>query len=131
MKSKLKKSAKVTAVAIAASVMLLAGAVPAMAANSSEHKPNLVDKIASAFHLNHDDVQSRVQDFRAEKQQDRRAKLEARLTQAVKDGNLSEAQKSAILQKVDELKSFADSLKDKSSQDRQAAIKAQHLALVQ
>lgn len=127
----IKNTTKVSAITVAASVMLLAGAVPALAADSNAHKPSLIDRIASAFHLNHDDVQKQVQDFRAEKKQDRKAKFEDRLNQAVKEGKITEAQKTVILQKADDMKSFMESLKGKSPQERRNALKAKHDELVQ
>ncbi len=55
----------------------------------------------------------------------------ARLDQAVKEGKLTQAQEDLLIAKYTEVKTFMDSLKDKSQTDRDAAVKAQTASLTQ
>ena len=114
--------------------LMLAGAVAtvgisalgvgaASAAQNNTGNDNLVSKIASKFNLNKDDVQKVFDEQHAANQAEHKQKLEDRLGQAVKDGKLTEDQKSKLLAKFDEEKSFRDSLKDKTQDERKAAMK--------
>ena len=67
----------------------------------------IIERIAQKFGLNQADVQSVFNDYRSEKMKtliaDRRSRLEQQLTTSVTNGNITEAQKQAILNKYDEL----------------------------
>src|SRR3989338_6615511 len=67
----------------------------------------LLDRIAEKFNLKKEDVQKVADDFRLEKQktmqEQRRKNLDEKLTQAVKDGKITESQKQEILKKMEEL----------------------------
>lgn len=65
---------------------------------------SLVQKIAQKFNLNQADVQSVFDEQRAEHQAQMQAAMEARLSQAVTDGNITEDQKQLILQKHEQMK---------------------------
>src|SRR4051812_24138055 len=67
------------------------------ASSTSANKQNLAQEIANKFHLNSSDVQSVIDQHHAEKQQAHEAKYEDRLSKAVTDGKLTDAQKQAIL----------------------------------
>ena len=101
--------------------------VSAMAATNNTDD-TLAGRIATKFNLNKDDVQKVVTDYRSEQrtahQADHHKKLEERLTQAVKDGKITEAQKTKILDYLKSQQSFFDSLKDKSEADRKTAMEA-------
>lgn len=64
---------------------------------------SLVEKIATKFNLNKDDVQKVFDEDRQKHHQAMQQRLEDTLTQAVKDGKLTEDQKSKLLAKMDEL----------------------------
>jgi len=96
--------------------------IGAVSAAQNPSKDNLVSKIASRFSLSEDDVQSVFDEYRAEHEQERKAKLENRLTKAVQNGKLSEEQKNQILTKMDENKAFFKSLKDMSKSERKTAL---------
>jgi hypothetical protein len=97
--------------------MLLAGAITTLgaasaiglstvsAASSTNGEQTLVDKLASRFNLNKDEVQKVFDEEHATHQAEREAKLEERLSQAVKDGKLTEEQKTKIIAKLKEMKS--------------------------
>ena len=72
-------------------------------ATTTTTPPSLMDKIIEKFGLNKEEVQTVVNTYRTERQQEMQAKFEANLTTAVKNGELTEAQKQLILTKHAEL----------------------------
>ncbi len=99
-------------------------------ANSTTDGNTLVDKIAKQFNLNKDDVQKVFDQDKTERKAEMEARYEDKLTQAVKDGKLTEEQKSKILAKHKELaakfeakraanKDKRDELKDKTEAEWQ------------
>lgn len=101
----------------------MAGAGLVNAQSSTSGGTSLVDKIAQKFNLNKSDVQKVFDEDRASHEAERQQKMEERLTQAVKDGKLTQAQADAIKAKLQEMKTFMDSLKDKTEQERRDAMK--------
>ena len=117
-------------IAGAASIVTLggmagSGIVSAAASGGSPGSmPSLADELAGKFHLNKSDVQAVVDQHRAEHQAERQKRFEGRLDQAVADGKLTSDQKDQILAKQTELKSYMDSIKDKSPKERHQLMKA-------
>lgn len=99
-------------------------------AQSSQEGTSLVQKISTKFGLNQSDVQAVFDEQRNEQQTKMQAKFEERLTQAVKDGKITEEQKAKILQKFSELKAQKqadrDAFKNMTPEERKAAFKKQH-----
>jgi hypothetical protein len=91
--------------------------------STTQNGNSLVDKIAQKFNLNKSDVQKVFDDDRAEHEAKHQQHTEERLTQAVKDGKLIQAQADAIKAKLQEMKTFRDSLKDKTPKERHEAMK--------
>lgn len=122
----IKKPLMVAGVASVVSLGGLAGSgvVSAAANPSSSGSNSLADAIASKFHLNKSDVQSVIKQNHQQHEAEHQQKYEARLDQAVKDGKLSSAQKDQILAKEKELKSYKDSIKDKTPEERHKLMKA-------
>lgn len=117
---KLKKSLLAVGAASAIGLASAAGVVSA-AANTSA-RTDLVDKIAQRFSLNRDDVQKVFDENRATHEAEMQQNMQDRLTQAVKDGKITEDQKAKILAKADEMKTFMDTLKDKTAEERKTAM---------
>jgi hypothetical protein len=117
------KQPVITAAAIASIVGVSTMGVSLAANAQANDGNNLVDKIAKKFHLNKDDVQKVFDDNRAEHEADRQQRLENRLDKSVSDGKITSAQKGQIMAKLEEMKSFFDSLKDKSPSERKTALK--------
>lgn len=65
---------------------------------------SLVDKIAQKFNLNKDEVQAVFDADQKAHEAEREEKVNERLSQAVKDGKITERQKALILQKMEEIK---------------------------
>ena len=100
-------------------------------AASSSGQDSIIDKLASRFNLNRDEVAAVFQEAKTEHQAERQQKLDDRLAQAVKDGKITEEQKAKILAKLDELRKAQDTWKDKTPEERMAAKQELHSQLQQ
>lgn len=85
---------------------------------------SLIDRLVQRFNLNKSDVQDVFDEQRQAMETQREQDMKDRLAQLVTDGKLTQAQADAISAKHDELKSFMDSLKDKTPQERRDALKS-------
>jgi len=73
-------------------------------AQSSQGKyPSIVQKLVQRFGLAESDVQAVFDEAKKEREDQMKTKFEDRLTQAVKDGKLTDTQKQAILTKMQEM----------------------------
>ncbi|MCL6472746.1 MAG: hypothetical protein K6T91_08055 [Firmicutes bacterium] len=108
---------------IVASALLLGGAYSAYAsAQNIGSYPPIVEKLAKAFNLDPAKVNKVFQDDRDERRAQARARFEARLDQAVKDKKITQAQKDAILKKIDEVNAKLQSIKGLSPADRRTEM---------
>lgn len=96
----------------------------------SDHHNTLVDKIAAKFNLNKDDVEKVFDENRAEHAAERKQEMEQELNQAVANGQITSQQKDEIVSKLEEVKSFFRSLKDKSPSERKTELKAKRIELL-
>lgn len=128
-KSLLVAGAVTTMTAAGITGMGVASAATSGAGPDGDSKSSLVDKLASKFNLNKDDVQAVFDEERAERQAKHGLKIEERLTQAVADGKITEDQKDKILAKMKELKAQRESNRDKfmdmTDDERHEAIKSE------
>lgn len=111
-------------------------AVSAASTTSSTDGPtSLIEKLATKFNLNKDEVKAVFDEQRTEREATRQAKFEEHLTQAVKDGKLTEDQKAKIIAKATELKTAREAkkeeMKDKTPEERRAAKEANRATLEQ
>lgn len=116
-------------VAVAAVVAALAGAATPLAGVVSAHPgagDGLVERIATRFNLNQDEVQQVVDEVRSEHRAEHQARFEERLNEAVEDGTLTAEQKKLVEGKMTEMESFVESLKDKTPEERREAMKEKH-----
>lgn len=132
---RLKKALLVTGAASTIGLSSMVGVVSAQASTDTlkdnSAGQSLVDKIATKFNLNKDDVQKVFDQDREEHRQEMQQKLEDRLSKAVSDGKITEQQKTLILNKVQEMQSNKESLKDKTPEERRSLMKAKHDELTQ
>ena len=91
---------------------------------SGDPMSSLVDKIASKFNLDKSKVQAVFDEDRAAHQAERQQEMKDRLATAVKDGKLTQAQADMITAKQAEMKTFMDSLKGKTGDERHQAMEA-------
>lgn len=123
-----KKALLVTGAASTIGLSSMVGVVSAQAAtnttNDGSTEQTLVDKIATKFNLKKDDVQAVFDQDREEHRQERQQKLEERLSKAVSDGKITEQQKALILDKLQEMQTYMESLKDKTPKERHNLMKA-------
>lgn len=104
------------------------GASSAFAASSTaeghNRMQNLVTAIAEKFNLSESEVQAVFDEQRDAMQEKRQEKAAERLASAVADGTLTQAQADAIAANMATQKTFFESLKDMTQEERQAALKA-------
>jgi hypothetical protein len=142
MNSKLKKSLAVAGIASGVGLAVVAGtgmvsAASSPNASSTNGQSSLIDKIASKFNLNKNDVKAVFDQDRADHQAERQTKVEDRLNQAVTDKKITSDQKDKILAKLKEIKADmqaqkdneGDAMKDKTPAERKAAMDAQRADL--
>ncbi len=106
----------------------LLGAGIVSAAQGTDHADpmsSLVDAIAAKFNLDRSAVQQVVDDQHAAMEQEREQSQADRLSAAVADGTLTQAQADAITAKQAELKAAMESSKDMTETERRDAMKAQ------
>lgn len=117
----MKINKKLTAMALSVGVVGagLAGSA-AMAEPSSVQYPSIVDKLAEKFNLNKDEVKKVFDEQKAEHQVEHKQKLEEKLNQAVKDGKLSEDQKTKLLAKMEEMQKQREENRQQTKEQREA-----------
>lgn len=86
---------------------------------------HLVEAIATRFHVSVTDVQTVFDEERASMEAEHQAKEAEHLAQAVTDGKLTQAQVDLLTAKHEEMEAFMETLKDKTPEERDAAMKTQ------
>ncbi len=113
-------------------LIAILGAVTMGTVSVSAQSPmygNLVTQIAERFNLKESDVQDVVNQVRVKHQTEMKVKWEDRLTQAVTDGKITEAQKAAIIAKHTELQAEYSALSGLSETERKAKLTQIHSEL--
>ena len=83
----------------------------------------LVDAIATKFNLNPSEVQQVFDDQHAKMQAEHQQVMSDRIRAAVTSGTITQSQADAITAKLQEVKGFFDTLRDKTPEERRAAMK--------
>lgn len=73
-----------------------------MAGDTNPIHDSLITKIAQKFNLKEADVEAVFESVRDERQEEMKANRQEKLSQAVKDGVITEAQKNTLLAKMEE-----------------------------
>ncbi|HTE58229.1 MAG TPA: hypothetical protein VK694_05795 [Verrucomicrobiae bacterium] len=96
------------------------------ATSNSTGQSSIADKIAQKFNLDRNEVQKVFEEDKATHEAERQTKLEEKLTQAVKDGKITEDQKTKIIAKIKELQADMEAthetMKDKTPQEHKALM---------
>ncbi len=119
------------ALALTAASVGITHAATLTTAQSKNPMSSLVSAIATKFNLNTTDVQQVFDAQKAQMDAERQAKDAERLTQAVTDGKLTQAQADLITAKQKELQTNREALKDKTEAERQTAMKTEMDSLKQ
>jgi Spy/CpxP family protein refolding chaperone len=91
----------VLALGVIASVGYFGGSY-VMAGDTNPMHDSLITKIAQKFNLKEADVEAVFESVRDERQEEMKANRQEKLSQAVKDGVITEAQKATLLAKMEE-----------------------------
>lgn len=101
------------------------GIVSAATTPNSPHQ-SIIDRIATKFNLNKNDVQKVFDEDKTSHQADRELKMKERLDKAVKDGKLTQDQEDKLIAKLKEMETQRqanrDALKDKTEAERKTAM---------
>src|SRR3989344_1136105 len=104
------------------------GVASANAQTTAYPLSGLAGAISQKFGIDKTQVQSVVDDYHKKHQEEKRQmmqkRMEEKLTQDVKDGKITEAQKQAIIKKFTEMKSSVkpESFKDMTAEERKKAM---------
>lgn len=105
----------------------------ALAAENVNPETTIVEKIATKFDLNKNEVQKVFDEQKIEMQAQMQAKNEERLTILVSEGKITEAQRTLILNKHKELhesrQSDRDALKELTPEEKKAKMEAKRTEL--
>lgn len=96
-----------------------------VSAQNTTGSNSLVAAIAAKFNLNQSDVQAVFDEEHQKRETEMKQQMEAKLTQAVADGKITEAQKQAILKKFAEMKNNRpnpDEFKNLTQEQRKAKM---------
>ncbi len=122
------KTLIISAVVIFAFVLVIVGFIGynAVLADENTTYPPIIQKLVERFGLDPTEVQKVFTETRTEmglqREQSFQQRFEERLQNAVENGKITEAQKSAIIAKQAEMKEKIGELKDLSSQDKKEAM---------
>ncbi len=108
---------------------VILGTTKAFAQSPTNWHASIIEKLVQKFGLKQADVQAVFDESMKDRQAQMQTRIEDRLTQAVKDGKLTEAQKQLILTKQQELKTKREAerqnLQNMTPQLRRDAFAAQ------
>ncbi|MBI3342937.1 hypothetical protein HY032_02175 [Candidatus Gottesmanbacteria bacterium] len=114
-------------------VVVSALASKAYAESATKPFQTIIQKLATKFGLKEADVQSVFDQARSERQAQLQTKLDDKLSQAVKDGKITEVQKQAIMAKRKELQAkkleSREAWKSMTADQRRAAMAQQKTEL--
>lgn len=122
---------KIVVPALALSVLLGGTVVSTQiaSADEAEHQ-SFAQRIAERFGIDESEVETFMEEQRAERQEERQAALEERLTEAVENGEITSEQKDLIIEKHAELKTEREENRperdgEKPTEEEREAMKAE------
>jgi hypothetical protein len=118
--------AALTVATIGAGVVGASTVAAAQATTASESPmSSLVSAIATKFNLNPSEVQQVFDEHRTEMKAERQQAMADRVAAAVTKGTITQEQADKITARMQEMKGFMDTLRDKTPEERRAAMKTQ------
>ena len=122
---------------IAAAVLAIVGAsimgASAVSAQNADVRQNMIKSLAQKLGIEESKVQTAMEAIHTERQAEMQKKMEVNLTQAVKDGKITEAQKQLILKKHAEMKAerenWKESMQNLTPEQRKAAMEKKRAEL--
>lgn len=95
-----------------------------VSANDTGSRASLIDRLVSKFNLNKNDVESVFSEHQVDRQANMQEQFANRLAEAVKEGKITDAKKSLIMTKHDELqrehKASFEARKNMTQEERKA-----------
>jgi hypothetical protein len=98
----------------------------AVSAQEVSSYPPIVQKLAERFNLNPSEVEDVFQEMHEERQADMHAQFEERLNDLVSEGKLTEEQKLKVLDKIEEMQTKMESLRDLNPEERRQESREMH-----
>lgn len=115
----------IAGIAILGSAVLGSSGAFAQTTTESQNPVNsLVQKLATKFNLNQNEVQAVFDEAHLERNAQRKTQVESQLAQWVSEGKITEAQKQLILQKTQELQAEHESNRGNLTREQHSAQKA-------
>ena len=118
------KKVLLTTAAVVGGAVMVSQTVTAQ--EPAEQLTQIVERIAAKLNMQPSQVQSVLDEMQNEKHTEMQTHLEERLTQAVTDDKITEAQKQAILSKHAEMQTKMETLKDLTPEQRRTEMEKIH-----
>ena len=118
------KKVLLTTAAVVGGAVMVSQTVTAQ--EPAEQLTQIVERIAAKLNMQPSQVQSVLDEMQNEKHTEMQTHLEERLTQAVTDDKITEAQKQAILAKHTEMQTKMETLKDLTPEQRRTEMEKIH-----
>jgi hypothetical protein len=99
----MKKKLLLATASILSAGLIIASTTPIAAEEPATHQESLIQRLAQKFNVKESDVKAVFDEERAARRAEHHQQVESKLTEAVSDGKLTEAQKQLILTKHAEL----------------------------
>lgn len=109
--------------------LVLYGGSNLVAAQETSGYPLIVTRLAERFSLKQEDVDEVFEQIRSEHQAEMQKRFEERLTQAVTDGKITEAQKQALLERHQEMLAEREARRLQQREEFEAWAQEQGLSL--
>ena len=90
--------------------------------------PPMIQRLVEKFNLNKDDVTKFVNEERTTRQAEMQKKFEDKLTELVKNGKLTESQKTALIAKHNEMKANRQNIRNTTKEERHEKMEAERTA---
>ncbi len=117
-----KKLLLLTGVIATVGLTSIAAVNVASAHSNGNQSDTIVEKLSQKFNINKDEVKKVFEEQRQARSAEMQSKFVDNLSQAVKDGKITEDQKSKLIAKESEIRTVMQSLKGKTSEERKAAM---------